>query len=59
MAPIPTQPAASGSSAGGRGGGPELHTNDWNTAQLILDADVLALTVNRSPDGAGGTTLIG
>src|SRR5260370_9301523 len=53
-APLPANPAASGGR--GRGGsGPQLHANDWNTVQLILDADVLAISVNQGPGGRGTT----
>src|SRR5258708_25875502 len=53
-APLPANPAASGGR--GRGGsGPQLHAHDWNTVQLILDPDVLAMYVNQGR-GGGGTT---
>ncbi len=60
-APVPSPPkAASAGNAGGRGrggrSGPELHGNDWNTMQVILDADVLASTVNGGRGGPSGTT---
>jgi hypothetical protein len=56
--PVP-KPAAAGGNGGGRGrggrGGPALHAGDWNAVQIILDADVLAASVNQGR-GAGGST---
>src|SRR6266849_3778038 len=42
-------PANSAAPGGrGRGGsGPQPHAGDWNTVQIILDADVLSLSVNQ------------
>jgi hypothetical protein len=58
-APAPPKPPAAGGNGGGRGrggrGGPALHADDWNAVQIILDADVLAASVNQGR-GAGGTT---
>jgi len=59
-APAPPKPAPAngnggGRGRGGRGGGPALHAGDWNAVQIILDADVLAASVNQGR-GAGGTT---
>jgi hypothetical protein len=52
--PPPANPATSG--ARGRGGsGPQLHTGDWNTVQIILDADVLSMSVNQGRGGGGAT----
>ncbi len=53
-APRPAAPRTAG--RGGRGGGPVLRADDWNTVQIILDADVLGLTVNSGRGGAGATT---
>jgi hypothetical protein len=56
-APAAPKPAASGNAGRGRGGrgGPELHANDWNTVQVILDADVLSMSVNQGRGGSGTT----
>jgi hypothetical protein len=58
-APPPARaPAPSGAAAGrGRGGrgGPQLHPADWNTVQIILDADVLSASVNGGR-GVTGTS---
>jgi 3-keto-disaccharide hydrolase/FG-GAP-like repeat len=43
-----------GGGRGGRGGGPALSANEWHTAQIILDADVLSLSINGR--GAGSAT---
>jgi len=66
--PAPAAPAAQGGGGGGRAGGggggrgrggrggPELHANDWNTVQIILDADILGASVNAGRGGVGGST---
>jgi hypothetical protein len=56
-APAPAKPAAGGNGGRGRGGrgGPELHANDWNTVQIILDADVLSMSLNQGRGGSGTT----
>lgn len=57
-APVPVKPPASGGAASGRGRGgrgPELHAKDWNTVQIILDADVLAMSLNQGRAGGGMT----
>jgi hypothetical protein len=39
---------------GGRGGrGPVYHPNDWNTVQVIVDADILRGALNGGPGGPG------
>ena len=43
-----------GGGRGGRGGGPALSASEWNTVQIILDADVLSLSINGR--GAGSAT---
>lgn len=61
----PTAPTGRG--AGGRGAGrggppaPELHTNDWNTADLIVDADMVWTTLNgrRGPNTATNDRTMG
>ncbi len=54
-APPPAKPPARAGNPGRGGRGPELHANDWNTVQIILDADVLALSVNQGRGGSGTT----
>ncbi|HTX34374.1 MAG TPA: FG-GAP-like repeat-containing protein [Bryobacteraceae bacterium] len=50
---------------GGRGrggrGGPALHEGDWNTAQIILDADLISVSLNggRGPGGATNDRMMG
>src|SRR4029077_8993644 len=40
-------PAAPGPGGGGRGGvAPSLRANDWNTIQIILDADIVRYSIN-------------
>src|SRR5882724_11634597 len=48
------RPAGAGGGGGGRGGrgGPVLAANEWQTVQIILDADVLGLSIN----GRGGVS---
>ncbi len=50
--------AASGAGGGGGGrggrGGPALAANEWHTAQMIVDADVVSLSINGR--GGGGAT---
>jgi hypothetical protein len=36
-------------------GGPALRGNDWNTAQIILDADVLSVSVNGGRSAGAST----
>jgi hypothetical protein len=57
VAAAAAKPAAAGSNAGGRGrgGGPALPAGNWNVVQIILDADILAVTVNQGR-GTSGTT---
>jgi hypothetical protein len=45
-----------GGGGGGRGGrgGPTLTANEWHTAQIIVDADVMSLSINGR--GGGGAT---
>lgn len=45
-----------GGGRGGRGGGPALSANEWHTAQIILDADVLSLSINGRGAGSATTT---
>ncbi len=47
---------AAASGGGGRGGrgGPALTANEWHTAQIIVDADVMSLSINGR--GGGGAT---
>ena len=58
----PAAPAASagapGAGRGGRGGrgGLALHANEWNTVQIILDADLVSLSVNGGRGGGGATS---
>src|SRR5258708_40168545 len=52
-APLPANPASSGGGRGRGGSGPQLHAGDWNTRQIILDADVLAMAVNQGRGGGG------
>jgi hypothetical protein len=53
----PTPPASSAAPGpGGRGGAPAARPNEWNTVQIILDADILGLTLNNGRGGAGATT---
>ncbi len=53
----PPKPAADG---GGRGrggrGGPELRPADWNSVQIILDADVLSVAINQGRGMSGSTS---
>jgi hypothetical protein len=43
--------------SGGRGGRPAtLRTNDWNTVQIILDCDILGVTLNGARGGPSATT---
>jgi len=47
----PASGGAGGAGRGGRGGsGPALAANEWQTVQIILDADVLGVSIN----GRGG-----
>src|SRR4029077_2346320 len=50
--------AASGGGGGGAGrggrGGPPLTANEWHPAQIIVDADVMSLSINGR--GGGGAT---
>ena len=48
--------ASGGGGGGGRGGrgGPALTANEWHTAQIIVDADVMSLSINGR--GGGGAT---
>ncbi len=56
LAAAAAKPAANAAAAAGRGrGGPALPTGNWNAVQIILDADVLSLTVNQGR-GTSGTT---
>ena len=50
---VETAPPPAG--RGGRGGGPALRANEWNTVQIILDADVVGLTLNSGRAGTGTT----
>ncbi|HXB72641.1 MAG TPA: FG-GAP-like repeat-containing protein [Candidatus Acidoferrales bacterium] len=43
-----------GAGRGGRGGAPALSADEWHTAQIILDADVLSLSIDGR--GAGSAT---
>jgi hypothetical protein len=55
--PVPrpaAAPAAPG--RGGRGGGPSLRANEWNTVQIILDADLIGLTLNTGRGGMAAAT---
>lgn len=51
--------ASGGGGRGGRGGrgggGPALAANEWQTVQIILDADVLGLSLNGRGGGSGST----
>src|SRR5258708_39371607 len=54
MAAVPPPANLAASGGRGRGGsGPQLHANDWNTVQIILDADVLAMSINQGRGGGG------
>jgi hypothetical protein len=55
MPPKPPTAPPSGRGKGGRGG-PSLHANDWNTIQVILDADLIGFSVNGARGGANGVT---
>jgi hypothetical protein len=56
VAAAAAKPAAAGGGGAGRGrGGPALPAGNWNAVQIILDADVLSLTVNQGR-GTSGTT---
>jgi hypothetical protein len=48
-------PAAGGGGRGGRGGA-ALAAGEWHTMQIILDADVLGLSVNGRGGGGSATT---
>ncbi len=51
--PAPNAPPGR-AGGGGRGGrGPVFHPNDWNTAQVIVDADILRGALNGGPGGPG------
>lgn len=52
--PPPPRAPTEGARRAGRSG-PELHPNDWNTAQIILDADILSVSINQGR-GLTGTT---
>jgi hypothetical protein len=59
-APPKAAPASGGGGGGGGGGrggrgGPTLHANDWNAVQIILDADVLSVSVNGGRGASGAT----
>src|SRR6185503_9709475 len=49
-------PAGGRGGRGGRGGGPALRANEWNTVQIILDADLVSLSVNGGRGGGGATS---
>ena len=55
-APPPPKPVANAAGRGRAGRpGPELRANDWNSVQIILDADVWSMSINEGR-GASGTT---
>jgi 3-keto-disaccharide hydrolase/VCBS repeat protein len=41
-----TRPPAAGAGGAGRGTRPPLTANEWHTVQIILDADVLSVSIN-------------
>jgi hypothetical protein len=57
----PGPPAAGAANSGAgrgravRGGSPQLHADDWNSVQIILDADVLSISINGAR-GVSATT---
>ncbi len=51
----PAAPAAARAGRGGRGG-PSPHADDWNSVQIILDADLIGATLNSGRGGANGVT---
>jgi hypothetical protein len=53
-ASVPAKGGQAGRGRGGRGG-PALKADNWNTVQIILDADVLQTSLNGGR-GAGGAT---
>jgi hypothetical protein len=53
-AKAPAARGGGGPGRGGRGGGPALPANEWHTAQILLDADVLSVSINGR--GAGSAT---
>jgi len=53
--PAPPKPPAAGAARGRAGRGIELRANDWNSTQIILDADVLSASINQGR-GMTGTT---
>src|SRR5215813_6795035 len=58
----PSNPPANANANAGRGGrgggrdGPSLQADDWNTVQIIMDADLLTLAVNGGRGGPAGIT---
>jgi hypothetical protein len=56
-APRPNNTAPRPNNTKSRGGrpGPQLHAEDWNTVQIILDADILSASINGGR-GIGATT---
>jgi hypothetical protein len=53
-AKAPPARSGGGGGRGGRGGGPALPANEWHTVQILLDADVLGISINGR--GAGSAT---
>jgi hypothetical protein len=51
----PATPAPDRAGRGGRGG-PSPHADDWNSIQIILDADLIGATLNSGRGGANGVT---
>src|SRR3984893_4902888 len=49
------RPPAAAAGGAGRGARPPLTANEWHTVQIILDADVLGLSINGR-GGASGST---
>jgi hypothetical protein len=52
----PTPPGAAAPKGRGGRGGPSLRANEWNTVQIILDADQLGFALNGGRGGANGVT---
>ena len=54
-AAAPAPPASARAGRGARSG-PSPHADDWNTAQIILDADLVGVTLNSGRGGPNGVT---